>query len=160
MAIWPNTFPDSISIPIPNSTIYQSEIVKENYNYTITEKIYKPNPGKKILALLKKSTFRRHFISFIQRMLNATHAKKLYLKLRIGLGDPAGTGELWAVMGPVSGILRNIKSMEVELESDFIDPVLEIESHGQFRFIPLQFLVLTLVFIFSPTTIHAWRSAQ
>ena len=121
----------------------------------------KPNHAiNQSITLFNHSRFRRHLIHFIKRILRATHAKNLYLKLRIGLGDPADTGALWAMMGPISGLLPNLKSIQIELEPDFIDTVMEIESHGQFRIIPLQLIVLILVFLLSPTTIHAWRLSQ
>lgn len=121
----------------------------------------KPNHAiNRSLTLFNHSRFRRHIIYFIKRILRATQAKNLYLKLRIGLGDPADTGQLWAIMGPISGLLRNLKNMQIELEPDFFDTVMEIESHGHFRIIPLQLIVLILVFLLSPTTIQAWRTAQ
>ena len=91
-------------------------------------------------------------MKFIKRMLRASHAQNLYLRLRIGLGDPADTGLLWAVMGPLSGMLKNLQGASIEIDPEFIDEVLELESHGQFRLIPIQFIVLIIVFIFSPET--------
>lgn len=112
------------------------------------------------ITLLTQSAFRRHVIHFIKRILVATHAQDLYLRCRIGLGDPADTGMLWAVMGPLSAMLKNLQTMTIELEPEFIDAAVEIESHGHFHFIPLQFIALTIAFILSPTTIRAWRTMQ
>jgi len=118
------------------------------------------NNTQGVVTLFKQSDFRQHITRFIRHMLRATHAEDLYLRLRIGLGDPADTGMLWIVMGPLSAMMKNIQSMQIDIEPEFIDAVLELESHGQFRLIPLQFIALTLAFILSPTSLRAWRAIQ
>lgn len=130
-----------------------------------TTKPKKPKPKPKnnargVIALFKQSAFRRHLMTFIKKILRATHAQDLYLKLRIGLGDPADTGMLWAVMGPLSGMMKNVQNTTIEIEPEFIDAVMEVESHGRFRLIPLQFIALVLAFILSPTSIRAWRATR
>lgn len=112
------------------------------------------------IALFKQSAFRRHMMKFLKSILRASHAQNLYLKLRIGLGDPADTGILWAVMGPLSGMMKNLQGTTIEIEPEFIDAVMEVESHGNFRLIPLQFIAVVMIFIFSPVTIRAWRATQ
>ena len=109
-----------------------------------------------VLALLKHVPFRQRAMRFIKGLLSAIHARDLYLRLRIGLGDPADTGRLWGFLGPVAGIAANLRSAEVSIEPEFTDPVLEVESHGEFRFIPLQFIGLAAAFAVSPATLHAW----
>lgn len=120
----------------------------------------KKNNARSVIALFKQSAFRRHMMKFLKTIVRATHAQNLYLKLRIGLGDPADTGMLWAVMGPLSGMMKNLKGTTIEIEPEFIDAVMEVESHGNFRFIPLQFIAVVIVFILSPVTIRAWRSTR
>lgn len=119
-----------------------------------------PTPLNWIITLFKQSIFRRHIINFIKQLLRASHAKGLYLRLRIGLGVPADTGILWAAMGPLSGLLKNLHGATIELEPEFIDPVLDIEGQGQFHLIPLQFIALAITFILSPTTIRAWNTVR
>ena len=111
---------------------------------------------RNIIALLKQSAFSRRFIRFIKDILRATHARDLYLRLRIGLGDPADTGRLWGLLGPIAGILTNLRPAEVRIEPEFTDPVLEVESHGEFHLIPLQFIGLATAFVVSPATLNAW----
>jgi hypothetical protein len=113
-----------------------------------------------VIALLKQSTFRRRAIRFIKGLLCAAHARDLYLRLRIGLGDPADTGRLWGFLGPVAGIATNLRSAEVHIEPEFMAPALEFESHGKFRLIPLQFIALATAFMVSPATLQAWRTLR
>jgi hypothetical protein len=108
-------------------------------------------------SLIKQPAFRRRVYKFIRDMLRATHARDLFLRLRIGLGDPADTGRLWAIVGPIAGMARNIRSAAVRIEPEFTDPVFEVESHGQFRLVPIQLIALTAAFLLSPTMLRAWR---
>ena len=128
---------------------------------TDKEKSHKPrNNTRGVLSIIRRTQFRQHIIKFFYKLLHSIHAHELYLRLRIGLGDPADTGMLWAAMGPLSGMMKNLNSIQVEIEPEFIDAVLEIDSHGQFQFIPLQLIALIVVFILSPTTIQAWRMTR
>jgi hypothetical protein len=113
-----------------------------------------------MFSLMRQSDFRRHAIRFIRNLLRAIHARSLYLHLRIGLGDPADTGRLWALVGPVAGVAANLRNAEVHLEPEFMEPVLEIESHGEIRLVPLQFIALAVAFVVSPTTIRAWYALR
>ena len=110
--------------------------------------------------LLKEPLFRRRLFRFVKDLLGAVHARDLYLRLRIGLGDPADTGILWGFLGPVAGLAENLRSAEVLIEPEFVDSVFEVESHGRFRFIPLQFIALAAAFTVSPSTLQAWRTLR
>jgi hypothetical protein len=129
----------------------------------IRGKTKKHKPGDKVrvvIALLKQSAFRRHVTRLIKDLLCAAHARDLYLRLRIGLGDPADTGRLWGFLGPVAGIATNLRFAEVLIEPEFMAPALEVESHGKLRLIPLQLIALATVFMLSPVTLQAWRTLR
>jgi hypothetical protein len=124
-------------------------------------KVGKPGSSARgIISVLKQAAFRRRVIRFIKDMLRAAHVRDLYLRLRIGLGDPADTGRLWALLGPFAGIAANLRSADVRIEPEFMDSVLEIESHGGFRLVPLQFIVMAVAFAVSPATLRAWCMLQ
>lgn len=131
-----------------------------------------PAPGKKaksprrrkrkggageLLSLIRQPAIRRRVHKFIRDMLRATHPRDLLLRLRIGLGDPADTGVLWAVVGPIAGMAQTLRGVEVRIEPEFVDPVFEVESRGRFRLVPLQFIAITAAFMLSPTMLRAWR---
>lgn len=78
------------------------------------------------------------------------------MRLRIGLGDPADTGRLWAIIGPIAGMAQNLRDIQLLIEPEFMDPLFEIESHGQIQFAPLRFIGLAVAFILSPTMIKTW----
>ena len=148
-------------------TRFPGESKSKNHSTKKTKKILKTNTktikhnnNSQGFFLFTRPAFRQHIINFIKRLLIATHAKNLYLRCRIGLSDPADTGRLWAIMGPLSGILKNLQFMTIELEPEFINEGIELESYGHFRFIPLQFIALVLAFMLSPTTLRAWQSSR
>jgi hypothetical protein len=124
-------------------------------------KLRKKGTGSgRLFSLVRQRRFRGRVYKFIRDVLRATHARDLFLRLRIGLGDPADTGCLWALVGPVAGLARNLRSATVRIEPEFVDPVLEIESHGRFRLIPIQLIALTAAFLLSPTMLGAWRQLR
>lgn len=137
--------------PKKKITRYQSKPVKEP----------RPHRGKSgsknILSLLKQPIFRRRLYRFLRELLRATHSHDLDFRLRIGLGDPADTGRLWAFLGPVAAMTANIHSATISITPEFTDQVFEINSQGNFRLIPLQFIVLTTEFVLSPHILRTWR---
>lgn len=79
------------------------------------------------------------------------------MHLRIGLGDPADTGQLWALMGPVAGVLANCKGASFEIEPEFYEETFELDSSGRIEFVPLQILYLTIAMLLSPPV---WRGIK
>ena len=79
------------------------------------------------------------------------------MRLRIGLDDPADTGRLWALVGPVSGLLANIHEVSIEIEPEFFETIIELNSNGTIRVIPLQIIFLTAALLLSPPF---WQGMQ
>lgn len=113
-----------------------------------------------VFAALRQAAFRRRLYRFVKDSLRALHAQQLYLRLRLGLGDAAETGRLWALVGPLSALAQNLPNAEVRVEPEFVDPVLEFEARGRFLLIPLQFIALAPAFALSPASIRAWRTLR
>jgi hypothetical protein len=111
----------------------------------------------KPLAALRQKAFRKRILRFICDLWHAIRTRDLYLRIRVGLGDPADTGQLWALFGPLSGLLANIEDASIELEPEFIDAVFELDSSGRISVIPLQLLYLVLGLLCSPIF---WRGMR
>lgn len=120
-------------------------------------------PGRRrrranVLPLLGQAPFRRRVQRLVADLVRAAHLRELRLRVRLGLGDPADTGRLWAFMGPLGALARSLPGAEVRLEPEFVEPVLELQAHGRLRLVPLQLLALAVAFALSPPSVRAWRS--
>jgi len=109
-----------------------------------------------VVSAIGQAALRRRVYRFIGDLLRATHARDLFCRLRIGLGDPADTGCLWAFVGPIAGMAQTIQAATVRIEPEFMDPVFEVESRGRFSLVPLQFVAIVTAFLLSPTMLPVW----
>ena len=106
----------------------------------------KSNP----LAALRQRSFRQRIMKFLRDLWQAIHKRDVCLHMQIGLDDPADTGRLWAIVGPVSAILANRQDVQIDIQPDFADAALEFNSSGYLQIIPVQILALTLALLLSP----------
>jgi hypothetical protein len=113
--------------------------------------------SNKWLTAFKQPDFRKRAFQFIKDLLQAMHSRDIRILLRIGLDNPADTGRLWAILGPVAAIALNIRSVALRLEPAFLESVFEIRGRGEFRLIPLEFLFIATAFLLSPPSVRAWR---
>ncbi len=110
-----------------------------------------------IVAIIWQQKFRLRIMKFISDVWHALRKKDLSLRIHIGLGDPADTGQLWAVVGPVAGILANVQEATIEIEPEFFAASFELDSSGNIRLIPLQLIYLTVALLLSPPI---WQGAK
>ena len=111
--------------------------------------------GKKnFMVAIRQAPFRRRMLRFVSDLWRTIHKKNVQLLVRLGLGDPADTGRLWAVLGPLSGMLARLRDIRVTIEPDFLDATLEVDSSGTIRMIPLQIAIIVFGLLFSPPI---WR---
>ena len=125
-----------------------------------TKKTRQKKPGKKktgVISVIRQRAFRQRVIRFLRRFWYAIHKDDMKLWLRLGLGDPAATGQLWAVVGPASGLLACNREIQVTIEPDFLDSTFELDSHGTVQFVPLRLIGLLAGLLLSPTV---WRGVS
>lgn len=113
-----------------------------------------------LLAVLRQAAFRQRVYRLVADLLGAVHLHRLRLRMRLGLGDPAETGRLWAMLGPLNGLGQNLRNVDLQIEAEYIDPVFEFQAQGRLLLIPLQFLILAIGFALSPASIRAWRTLK
>jgi hypothetical protein len=111
----------------------------------------------KVVAVLRQAAFRRRLFRLLGDLVRAAHPSGLGLRLRLGLGDPADTGRLWALVGPLNALAQQLPSADIRIEPEFVDAAFDFDAHGRFVLIPLQLLALIVVFALSPPSIQAWR---
>jgi hypothetical protein len=110
-----------------------------------------------LFAALQQQAFRQRIVRYLHDCWHAIHKTDVILHGTVGLGDPADTGQLWAIMGPITAMLDNIRSASIHIEPEFIDTTLELESHGKIRLVPLQLCYLTMGLMLSPPI---WRGVR
>jgi len=109
------------------------------------------------MAAIRQPRFRRRILRFVSDLWSAIHKQDVRLWVRTGLGDPADTGRLWAVLGPLSGLFSRSGDISIAIEPDFLDATLEVDSSGTVRVVPLQIVVVALGLLVSPTL---WRGVM
>lgn len=124
------------------------------------KKKYKSGKNLNVFAAIRQKAFRQRIMKFIADLWHAVHKENISLRLCIGLGDPADTGRLWAIMGPVAGILATSQEASIEIIPDFIDTKLEVDSSGAVRIIPLQIIVLAIGCLLSPPILKGLKQMR
>lgn len=112
------------------------------------------------VVLVRQRDFRRRLLRFARDLWRAVHTEDLRLHLRVGLGDPADTGRLWAIAGPVAGMLAAVPSAVLRLEPEFLDAAFRVRGSGSLRFVPLQILGLAAALALSPAVWRGLRRAR
>lgn len=109
------------------------------------------------LRMLRDAAFRRRVARLVRDSVAATDIRRMSVRARLGLGDPADTGRLWALLGPLSAAMQNVPRIEMQIDPEFMDPVFEFDLDCECMLVPLRFLALATGFALSPITIRAWR---
>ena len=112
------------------------------------------------LAALSVEGFVGHLLKLVRRLLSGIHIHHLDIQARLGLGDPADTGQLWALVGPISVLLDAPGVTKVDIRPDFSESVLDFTSSGRIRVVPLEYLAVMIRFMVSPTTFRAIRAMR
>ncbi|WP_455205087.1 DUF2953 domain-containing protein [Kaarinaea lacus] len=105
--------------------------------------------------LIWNAKFRQRLIRFVKDIFNSVHISAFNLRLQLGLDDPADTGRLWAFMGPLSIWLSKLSNTKVQLQPDFQNELVYLNTNGTVRIIPLAIIGNVLAFLLSPITINA-----
>ena len=80
------------------------------------------------------------------------------LRLRIGFDDPADTGYLWAVVGPVTALLPRRGREALDLAPDFWEARFDLAARGRIRVFPAEVIGAALIFLLSPATLRTiWQ---
>lgn len=107
-----------------------------------------------VLAAIRRRSFRRRMIEFLSDIWFAVHKTNVRLHIRLGLGDPADTGQLWAFIGPMTGMLAGMTGVAFAMEPEFLESTFELDSSGTVRLVPLQLAYVALILLLSPAF---WR---
>jgi hypothetical protein len=113
-----------------------------------------PGP-RRLMAMLRSEGFTRRLLGLARDLLRRIQIRELNLAVRLGLDDPADTGRLWALVGPVIALLPLPTAASLAVTPDFHAEAFDVDGRGRIRVIPLQLLATLVVFALSPTTFRA-----
>ncbi len=117
--------------------------------------------GRNFFAAVREKTFRRRIFRFVSDLWRAVHKEEVSLRIRLGLGDPADTGQLWALIGPMAGAFATVREASIQIEPEFFETAFEIDSSGSIRLVPLQIIWLALALLLSPSIwFGIWQTRQ
>jgi len=111
--------------------------------------------AKTILEILRARGLLRQIKLLLKGILRLPRIEDLVADLKVGLGDPADTGLLFAIIGPTTSFLGSYFPNRIKVQPSFADEaVLEGSLHGALRLRPIQFIPPLLRFVFSLPTIR------
>ena len=111
----------------------------------------------KVFRAFRYKPFRRRLVRYVRRMWQLIEKRDVRIRVRVGLDDPAATGQLWAVVGPLAALLSALDPVVVSIEPDFANEALDLDSSGRLRIVPLRLLASTLALGLSP---DLWRGLR
>ncbi len=117
----------------------------------------RPNNPAGVLRALRCRPFRRRIMRFIGALWHAIGKDGVRLDVRVGLGDPADTGRLWALLGPCAALLQRVPDVAVAVEPEFEQATLEVDSSGALRLVPLRLVAIVVALAASPSF---WRGIR
>lgn len=110
-----------------------------------------------VMAVIRDREVRGRITRFVLDLWRAIRKQNVRLHVRLGLGDPADTGQLWGLLGPVSGAVARLRDVRIAIEPDFLDSTLDVTSSGTVRMIPLRILTIVFGLVLSPSIWRGWK---
>jgi hypothetical protein len=121
----------------------------------------RPSSRRRALAMVRSPHFPRRVLRFVRNLLRRVRFTTLECSARLGLDDPADTGRLWGVLGPVSALLALPASARIELAPEFGGALFHLDARGEARVVPAAVLGTVLAFLVAPATLRAaWAAAR
>jgi len=110
--------------------------------------------ARRIMAMLRREGFGWRVLRLAQDLLLHIDIRDLSMDVRLGLDDPADTGRLWAVVGPLAAMLALLPATRIAVKPVFSSEAFEVDGKGDIRIIPAQLLLVMLIFVLSPATLR------
>lgn len=83
---------------------------------------------------------RRHAVAQLRIAWGSLRWREFRLRLQLGLDDPADTGRLWALLGPLGALRGCLRAADVAIEPDFTEARLAFDAQGRVVLVPLRLL--------------------
>ena len=109
----------------------------------------------RVRALFGDSVLRRRLWRFVRDCWHAVRKDDVRVECRIGLAEPADTGMLWGVLGPISGGLQSVSDCDILLAPEFSGESFQCAAEGRLKVYPIQLGGLFAGLLASP---RLWRA--
>jgi hypothetical protein len=130
---------------------------KDNKETDKVERVFKVKVPKvrTVLEILRVRGLLKQIKLFLKDIIRLPGVREVVADLKVGLGDPADTGLLFAVIGPATSFLDSHFPNHIKVQPSFSDEaVLEGSLYGVLRLKPIQFILPLSRFIFSFPTLR------
>lgn len=117
-----------------------------------------PRRGHNVSAMLRSEGFLGRLVSLFHHLATRIHIRRLRLHVRLGLDDPADTGQLWGIVGPLAWAVPVPAVADVAIEPEFTGAVFRFDGEGAVRIVPIEILATLTAFALSPVTWRAFRA--
>ncbi len=115
------------------------------------------NGARAALQVMQDAAGRRRLLRFLRDLWRSLNARGVYAHLRVGMDDPADTGRLWGIAGPLAAAAAAVPNAALSIEPDFGGETLSVDSGGRFRCVPLLTLYHIVALLLSPPVRRARR---
>ena len=115
--------------------------------------------ARTILKILRTRGLLRQVKRLLKDVLRRLKIRDLTADITVGLGDPADTGLLFAVIGPATFFLGSSQVHEIRVRPSFKDEaIFEGYLSGAVRLLPIQLVIPSLRFVLSLATIRVVKT--
>lgn len=111
--------------------------------------------SKAAMAFMRSPGMPARLLRLARDTLRQIHVRQLYLRLILGLDDPADTGRLYGVLVPTLVQATRWSRLDLQVQPDFSRPILLVNGCARVRVIPITVIGVMLGFLLSPT---CWRA--
>lgn len=95
-------------------------------------------------------------VKLVRKLLAQTRVRRLNMRARLGLDDPADTGVVYGALAPLFVGLHARWRRSCAFEPEFTRECLEVSASGRLTFVPARYLLVLGAFLLNPRT---WRVA-
>ena len=111
--------------------------------------------SRSMVTMLRSEGFWPRLLRFASDILNVMQVRIFRLRVRLGLEDPADTGQIWAFVGPLTVMLAGAQGTDIEIKPDFERAFLSVDGNAELRVVPIRVFAVVIPFIGSPATLRA-----
>lgn len=111
--------------------------------------------GLHVGAMLRSQGFLARLTRLLGRLWGGIHIRRLRLQVLLGLDDPADTGRLWGMVGPLALVVPVPAGADLAIQPEFSGAAFQIDGEGAVRILPIEIIATLLAFALSPVTLRA-----